>query len=207
MLTLTVKALREWLEPKTITEARSLHCLSPFYKRFIRHFISIMASNTKCLNKGSFQWTSKATLAFRNNNEWMASTLVLKHPNFSKVFEFCCDASKYGIGGVLSQEGHPIAFFSEKLSESRHIKCTTYEKELYTLLQSLCHWRYYLLPYEFVVYLAMKPLSTRALNLMLILSMLGGSSILVSIALYFSTNSKLRKRRLMLLVELGTFYR
>jgi len=51
----------------------------------------------------------------------------------------------------LSQEGHPIAFFSEKLSESRRIKYTICEKEFYALLQSLRHWRYHLLPYEFVV--------------------------------------------------------
>jgi len=53
---------------------------------------------------------------------------------------------------VLSQEGHPIAFFSKKLNDSRRVKYTTFEKELYTLLQCLRHWRYYLLPQEFIVY-------------------------------------------------------
>ena len=147
-----VRAITEWPEPKTLTEARSFHGLASFYRRLIRHFSSIMSPIIDCLKKGPFQWTPKAASAFKENKDMMSSALIVRHPDFSKVFEVACDASGYDIGGVLSQEGHPIGFFSEKLSESRRIKYTTYEKELYALLQSLRHWHYYLLPHEFVVY-------------------------------------------------------
>jgi len=69
----------------------------------------------------------------------MASPPVLRYPEFSKVFEVACDSSRDGIGSILGQERHPIVFFSEKLSESRQIKYTTYEKEVYALLQRLRH--------------------------------------------------------------------
>ena len=44
-----------------------------------------------------------------------------------------------------------MAFFSEKLNETKQ-KYSTYDLELYAMVQSLRKWRYYLLPKEFVVY-------------------------------------------------------
>ena len=55
------------------------------------------------------------------------------------------------IGGVLSQEGHPIAFFSEKLNDAKR-RYSTYDKEFYAIVQSLRFLRFYLLPTEFVLF-------------------------------------------------------
>jgi len=57
-----------------------------------------------------------------------------------------------GIGGVLSQEGHLIAYFSEKLYDAKQ-KYSTYDKEFYIMAQALCHWCHYLITKEFVLYL------------------------------------------------------
>jgi len=75
----------------------------------------------------------------------MIEALVIRHPNISKVFVVACDASGVGIGGVLSQDGHYIAYFSEKFNEAKQ-RYYTYDKEFYALVYSLCHWRYYMLP-------------------------------------------------------------
>ncbi|GJR51811.1 transposon ty3-G gag-pol polyprotein [Tanacetum coccineum] len=51
----------------------------------------------------------------------------------------------------ISQEGKPVAFFSEKLSEARQ-KWSTYELEFYAIYRSVHHWEQYLFHREFVLY-------------------------------------------------------
>jgi hypothetical protein len=41
---------------------------------------------------------------------------LLQLSNFNKTFELECDASGFGLGGVLLQDGKLVAYVSEKLS-------------------------------------------------------------------------------------------
>lgn len=64
--------------------------------------------------KGSFHWSEQSKKSFENLKQALLTPL-LKMPNFGEEFIVECDASGTGIGDVLTQLGHPIAFFSQGL--------------------------------------------------------------------------------------------
>ncbi|CAA7394158.1 unnamed protein product [Spirodela intermedia] len=115
------------------------HRLTLFYKIFIQNFSSIISL------------TDEASKSFTIMKGKLCSTPILALLNFDKLFEVECDAFIVGIGGVLSQEGQPIIFFSKKLYEIRK-KWTTYELEFYVVIDTLQIWEHYLIQREFVLY-------------------------------------------------------
>jgi len=72
-----------------------------------------MAPMTKAIKDTSFKWTPKAQIAFEEIKSELAQAPMLPLPCFDKVSGVECDASEVGIGGVLTQEGKPLTFFSE----------------------------------------------------------------------------------------------
>jgi len=146
-----VKAVLEWPTSQNATEVRSFYGLANFYRKFIQNFSLIAAPMTECIKGKVFKWTAAAQRSFKSLKKKMSGAPVLSLLNFDKVFEVECDASRVGIGEILSQEGRPVAYFSEKLNEAKQ-KYLVYDKEFYALVQALKYWRHYLLPREFMVY-------------------------------------------------------
>lgn len=70
----------------------------------------------KLLKQDLFQWSSKAEEAFDKLNVALTSALVLALLNSLFMFVVEIDACDYGIGSVLMQDGHPIAYLSKGLS-------------------------------------------------------------------------------------------
>lgn len=95
--------------------------------------------------------------AFEALKTALTSDPVLALPDFSQTFEIETDASDHGIGAVLLQNKHPLAFLSKALGP-RTSMLSTYEKEALTVLMAVDHWRAYLQPAEFVIHTDQKSL-------------------------------------------------
>ncbi|PWA89970.1 hypothetical protein CTI12_AA060100 [Artemisia annua] len=80
----------------------------------------------------------------------MVQAPVLKLPNFNETFIIETDVLQEGIGAVLQQGGHLVAYYTKTLAP-RHQTLSTYEKELLAVIQELSKWRGYLLDRHFKI--------------------------------------------------------
>ena len=62
----------------------------------------------------------------------MTSTPILALPSFSQIFVVESDTNTQGIRAILSQRGHPLAYFCNKLSP-RMTKALAYVRKLYAI--------------------------------------------------------------------------
>ncbi|KAJ7949789.1 Ty3/gypsy retrotransposon protein [Quillaja saponaria] len=67
---------------------------------------------------------------------------------FSQEFTVESDASSEGVGAILSQSGHPVAYFSKGLSFSNRLK-SAYERKLLAVVLALQKWKHYLMGRHF----------------------------------------------------------
>ena len=147
-----VEAIHSWPVPCTVTQVRSFLGLAGFYRRFVKDFSTIAAPLHELTKKGAtFTWAAAQQDAFNTLKDKLTHAPLLQLPDFNKTFELECDASGIGLGGVLLQEGKPVAYFSEKLS-GPSLNYSTYDKELLALVRTLETWQHYLWPKEFVIH-------------------------------------------------------
>jgi hypothetical protein len=120
---------------------RSFHGLTSFYRKFIRNFSGICAPMMDTVKKRhtSFKWTEEDERSFNILKEKIAEQSIMVLPNFGKTFQVRCDASRVSIGAILSQDSRHVAYFSEKMNETKR-KYSTYDKEFYAIIQALKKW-------------------------------------------------------------------
>jgi len=145
-----IQAVVDWPTPKTIKQLRGFLGLSGYYRRFVKSYAQIAAPMTNLLKKDAFQWNDEATRSFLELKEALTKAPVLQFPDFEQEFVIETDACSTGIGVVLLQNNHPIAYFSSKLS-GRMASASVYVKEMFAITQSVSKWRHYLLGRHFTI--------------------------------------------------------
>lgn len=154
-----IHAVQQWPAPQSVKELRSFLGLAGYYRRFVKNFGIIAKPLTELLKKGvPFHWTELQANSFDTLKVALTTAPVLALHDFTKPFRIETDASGIGIGAVLMQGGHPLAFLSKALGP-RSQGLSTYEKEYMAILLAVDQWRAYLQYGEFQILTGQKSLS------------------------------------------------
>jgi hypothetical protein len=156
--------VKDWPQPKTLTQLRSFLGLSNYFRRFIKNYSTMIAPLTTLTKKNKSvvaDWDASCTAAFAAVKQALMSAPVLVAPDFTAnagTFEVIADASLVGVGAALTQGGKAVAYFSRKLSPAEQ-KYTTTEQECLAVLCALREWRCYLEGVKFIVHTDHQPLT------------------------------------------------
>jgi hypothetical protein len=145
-----VQAIFDWPVSRSARAVHGFLGLAGYYRKFVPNYGTVAAPLTALLKKDGFAWDDTAAVAFGALKAAVTSAPVLTMLDFTKTIVVECDASSHGFGAVLTQEGHPVAFFSRPIAP-RHQALAAYERELIGLVQAVRHWRPYLWGRCFVV--------------------------------------------------------
>ncbi|KAG7572601.1 Neutral/alkaline non-lysosomal ceramidase C-terminal [Arabidopsis suecica] len=124
-----IRAVSEWPKPANLKQLRGFLGLAGYYRRFVKNFGIIAKPLTALTMKDSFLWNEEAQNAFEAMKKALCEAPVLALPMFDKPFVVETDACGQGIGAVLMQEGHPLAYISRQL-KGRQLHLSIYDKEL-----------------------------------------------------------------------------
>jgi hypothetical protein len=134
--------------------------LANFYRSFMLGFSHItwpLSQVTKEGAKPKLFWFESQQNPFRELKHHLYSAPVLTLPYLQQLFEIETYASDYAIGEVLTQQGHPVAYHNETLSDTVR-KYPTYEKDMYSIVQACRQWKNYILRKETIIQNDHRPL-------------------------------------------------
>jgi hypothetical protein len=147
-----VRGVADWPRPLNVRDVRAFLGFTGFYRYFIPNYSKLARPLIELTKKAvSFYWGPLQHAAFENLKTLMCRKPILKQPDYEAPFFLATDASAYGVGAVLSQEGetnprtkkptqHPIAYYSSTFIPAER-NYDIYERELLAVLKSLEHWR------------------------------------------------------------------
>lgn len=139
-----VQSIKMVQPPKTKKQLRSVLGLFNYYRSYIPNFATIALPLTQLTKKkipNEIPWNKDTAMAFQRLKDSLCDLSQLYIPEIGKPFYLYTDASQYAIGSCLSQADaennlHPIAFGSQKLSETQQ-KWATIEREAFAIIWAL----------------------------------------------------------------------
>ena len=125
-----IQAIKDWPQPKTVTEVRSFLGFTNYYRKFVykyahvaRPLNSLIAGENAKKKRQKVTWNDECEQAFQKLKEICTNTPILAYADYKKPFRLNTDASTSGLGAVLYQKQDDdservIAFASRTLTKT-----------------------------------------------------------------------------------------
>jgi RNase H-like domain found in reverse transcriptase/Reverse transcriptase (RNA-dependent DNA polymerase) len=153
-----IEKVRNWRRPTNVTEVRKFLGFTGYYRYFIKDYSKLARPLLQLTHLSTpWMWGEAEQVAFETLRKAMTDKPVLRQPDFTRPFVLLTDASAYGVGAILSQEGgstnptdnkkprlHPVAYYSATFTETER-NYDIYERELLAIMKAITHWRPYLI--------------------------------------------------------------
>jgi hypothetical protein len=99
-----IEKIKNFPEPKNVTQLRSALGLFSYYRKFIKDFSKIAKPLNSLLKKDEkYEWNEKRQRAFDYLKQRLMTAPVLTYPNFEKPFTLYTDASASGSFGAIDR--------------------------------------------------------------------------------------------------------
>ena len=148
-------AVRCFPPPTNLKHLQQFLGLTSYYRRFIPNYARIAYPRHCLTRKGApFEWSADCEVAFDILRTKLLTSPVLVYPDFSKDFTLETDASKHGLGAILSQYKdqrlHPVAYASQSVSTAEANYAVT-DLETLAVVWAVTHFRYYLYGHDVTI--------------------------------------------------------
>jgi len=98
-----------------------------------------------------WEWKEEHQLAFEQARAMVAKETMLSFPDFNEVFHIQADASTRQLGGVMSQNNRPLAFYTRQFNDAQ-CNYHTGEQELLSIVETLKEFRNILMGQRIVIH-------------------------------------------------------
>ena len=131
--------------PKNQKQLRRFLGMINYYRNMWMRRSEVLAPlATLTSSKKKFLWTEQCQKAFDTIKRILSKEVLPTYADFNLPFEVHTDTSDVQLGAVISQNGHPIAFYSGKLNPTQ-TRYTTTKRKLLAIVETLKEYRNILL--------------------------------------------------------------
>ncbi|PAA85528.1 hypothetical protein BOX15_Mlig018181g1 [Macrostomum lignano] len=153
-----VSKIMEISAPRDRRQLESFLGLCNFFGRFVNNYAHVVEHLNQLRKKGAeFVWGAAQEAAFHQLKKLLSSGPIIQPYDRAKETTLTTDASEKAVAAVLTQEGHPVIYFSRRLTQAE-ARYSNIEREALAIVWAMERARQFLLGKRFTLRTDHRPL-------------------------------------------------